>query len=302
MESLLPQQIEWIVALQGGATPPLDAFFRVFTDFGGRHYLWLVPGLLWCVDYRTGLRALVLMALTIFVNTALKEWIADPRPYQLDARVISDGEQGYGLPSGHAQLVVIFWGLIAAWVDRRGFWLLAVGIMLLMGFSRVYLGVHFPSDVLAGWALGALTLWAALRWREPVEAWLARQARPVLLALGVGVALLVFDRLLIRDADLLAAGGAGFLAGAAAAAALAGPGLEFRGHGSWWRRVLRYLLGMALTLVLLGVMRRLGVPAGPAASPVAFVYLALFALWLGGGLPRLFVALRLGDGGAASAR
>jgi membrane-associated phospholipid phosphatase len=295
MEPLLAPQIDWILAIQQHTTTAVHAFFRVFTDFGGRYYAWMVPALVWCVDRRTGTRALVLLAFTIFLNTALKEWIAQPRPFELDARVISDGEEGFGLPSGHAQLVVVFWGVIAAWLARRWFWVLAVAIMFLMGFSRVYLGVHFPTDVLGGWVLGGLTLWAYVRWRDVAEAWLARLPRPAWVALASGVALLVFDRLLIRDEHFLAAGGAGFLAGAGVAASLAARHLPFLGHGAWWRRALRYPVGMALTLPLLGVMQRLGVPEGPLAAGVVFVDLALYAFWLAFAVPWIFGAIRLGD-------
>ena len=82
MAELLAQQIEWIVALQQYRTPGLDAFFKTFTDFGGRHYLWLVPALIWCVDFRTGVRVLPVFAFTLFLNTTLKEWIAQPRPFE----------------------------------------------------------------------------------------------------------------------------------------------------------------------------------------------------------------------------
>lgn len=47
-------------------------------------------------------------------------------------------------------------------------------MMLLLGYSRVHLGAHFPVDVLSGWAVGAVLLLAYLRWREPVAAWAAR--------------------------------------------------------------------------------------------------------------------------------
>lgn len=295
MESLLAPQLDWIVALQQHATPALDAFFRAFTGFGGRHYLWLVPAVVWCVDRRTGTRVLALMALTLFLNTAIKEWIAQPRPFALDPRIVSDGEQGYGLPSGHAQLVVIFWGMLAARAGRRDFWSLALAVMFLMGVSRVWLGVHFPSDVLAGWALGGLTLAAALRWRAPIEAWLAGLPRPAVLSGAAGLGLLLLDRLLVADEHLLAAGSAGFLAGTGIGAARARCHLAFEGHGAWWRRLLRYLVGMALTLALLGVMRRIGVPQGVGAAPVVFLDLALFAFWLAFAAPRLFVLLRLGD-------
>ena len=61
---------------------------------------------------------------------------------------------GGGLPSGHAQNGLVVWGGLAAWARRPWVWTLAVLIIVLLGLSRVYLGVHYPSDVAAGAALG----------------------------------------------------------------------------------------------------------------------------------------------------
>ena len=78
------------------------------------------------------MRVIPIFALTLFVNTTLKEWIAQPRPFEMDPRVVSDGERGYGLPSGHAQLVVVFWGVIASWVAQPWFWAVSIAVMFLI--------------------------------------------------------------------------------------------------------------------------------------------------------------------------
>ena len=295
MQEILASGIEFIVWLQQFQTPLRNEIFEFVTNLGGSSYLYMIPLVPWCVDYRTGLRLLAVFSLTVFVNTTLKTWIAQPRPFQLDERVISHGELGYGLPSGHAQLVVVFWGVLARWVARPGFWVASVALMAAIGFSRIYLGVHFPSDVIAGWALGAATLWAFAAYGERVEAALRRRelGAQLTLAFALGAALFVADLLFVGDAERLNAGAAGFVAGAGIGAAIGVRHLAFDGRGPWWQRPLRYLVGMAVMLPLVGAMSRLGVPDGIAGKAVVTLDLAVVGLWLTLGAPWLFQIVRL---------
>ncbi len=65
--------------------------------------------------------------------------------------------QGYSFPSGHSASAVAAYGSLAAHEKKRKqLWALAVALPLLVGFSRVYVGAHFPTDVLCGWLLGAM--------------------------------------------------------------------------------------------------------------------------------------------------
>jgi membrane-associated phospholipid phosphatase len=297
MEAVLSSGIDTILWLQSFRSPGLDRFFEILTNFGGSYYLYLMPALLWCVDYRTGLRVLALFTLTLFLNTTIKEWIAQPRPFDYDDRVWSDGEQGYGLPSGHAQLVVVFWGGVASWVAKPGFWGVAVAVMFMMGLSRVYLGVHFPSDVAGGWALGALTLWWLLRNQSKLEGFIARfpLAGPAGLALAAGVFVFAFDGLFVNDHGHLNQGVAGLVAGGGAGAAIAQRRLHFDGRGPLWQRALRYLLGTALMLMLLGLFQKLGVPEGPLSGLVIALDLAVLGLWLTLAAPWLFQLVKLAE-------
>ena len=59
-------------------------FWEVFTNFGGTYYLFLIPVLLWCVDYRVGLRVLLVFVATLVLNAILKEAFAAPRPFEVD--------------------------------------------------------------------------------------------------------------------------------------------------------------------------------------------------------------------------
>lgn len=103
----------------------------------------------------------------ILLNESLKDLFARPRP-ELALRLTEVRSQSF--PSGHAMLSAIIYltlaALLARLVEGRALRLYFVGLAafltLLVGLSRVYLGVHYPSDVLAGWAAGLA--WALLCW------------------------------------------------------------------------------------------------------------------------------------------
>src|SRR5262249_10230344 len=88
-----------------------------------------------------------------------------PRPPLEEARIV---QGGFAFPSGHSTLSATFYGTVAYLLIRRlqhDRWKVLVGaaaalVVLAIGISRIYLGVHYPSDVLAGWAAGAL--WVVL--------------------------------------------------------------------------------------------------------------------------------------------
>ena len=303
MQEILTSGAEFIVWLQQFQTPLGNEIFELITSFGGSSYLYMIPLVVWCVDYRTGLRLLAVFSITVFVNTTLKTLISQPRPFQLDPRVISRGEDGYGLPSGHAQLVVVFWGVIARWVGNPWFWTLCVVLMAAIGFSRIYLGVHFPSDVIAGWALGAATLWAFASHGNRAIAAIRRHdlGARIALSLALGAALFAADVLLVGDAERLNAGAAGFIAGAGSGAAIAVRRLAFDGRGPGWQRALRALVGMAVMLPMLWAMRELGAPSGIAGKAVIALDLAALGLWLTLGAPWLFERMRLATPRAAVA-
>jgi undecaprenyl-diphosphatase len=117
----------------------------------------------------------------ILLNTLLKQGFDRPRP-DLVSRLVEVATSSF--PSGHAMLSAVGYltlgALLAAAAERRrdrGYILgVAVGLTLLVGSSRVFLGVHWPSDVLAGWCLGAA--WAMGCWLL-LRAWPRRDREPL---------------------------------------------------------------------------------------------------------------------------
>ncbi|MGY3859513.1 bifunctional NUDIX hydrolase/phosphatase PAP2 family protein [Aeromonas intestinalis] len=112
--------------------------------------------------------------LTLLVQLA-KEGLGWPRPLHLDPALGQRSAQGFGMPSGHTASALLCWGMVLGWLPGLRAWQslsLALLLAALAGLARVWLGVHFISDVVAGLGLGALLL--ALR--TPLCALADRQA------------------------------------------------------------------------------------------------------------------------------
>ncbi|HEX7061689.1 MAG TPA: phosphatase PAP2 family protein [Woeseiaceae bacterium] len=160
----------------------LTEMARDLTALGGTGVLTFVTlatlGYLLLAGHRRA-AVLALVAITggILFSTLLKLGFDRPRP-----DLVPHGARVYtaSFPSGHSMMAAVTWLTLAAILTRiiaapllKAYVLLvAVAVALLVGVSRVYLGVHWPSDVLAGWSAGAA--WSALCWLA--AAWLQRRA------------------------------------------------------------------------------------------------------------------------------
>jgi membrane-associated phospholipid phosphatase len=177
MESIWNVGIEVVVALQGlgqGMRAPFQAISFLGSEL---FFLLLVPLVYWAIDARAGVRVGLILLVSTAVNTFLKLLFAGPRPYWYSDRVSAyAAESSFGLPSGHSQISASVWGMLAIAIRRPWFWILAIALVVLIGISRMYLGVHFPSDVLAGWAIGAALLLGFVALAGQVGAWFARRS------------------------------------------------------------------------------------------------------------------------------
>ena len=108
-----------------------------------------------------GMIGAITIGLASLANEVLKAFIARARPDVLEPIV---EERGFSFPSGHSALGTVAWGVLAVLVMRsrlplamRRAIVIGLGILIfLIGISRVWLGVHYPTDVLAGWTAGAV--------------------------------------------------------------------------------------------------------------------------------------------------
>jgi undecaprenyl-diphosphatase len=145
--------------------------------------------------WREALLLLLAVAASRLSVAGLQLLVARPRPPLADARIV---QTGFSFPSSHAAIAATFYGAIAYLLIRRPHHealkivaaVLAALLVLLIGVSRGYLGVHFPSDILAGWVVGALWLAllviADLLWQAHVSPKALKPLAPPRRALSIG--------------------------------------------------------------------------------------------------------------------
>lgn len=184
------------------------------TVLGGRW--WILPSLpfLWfLLPWRSGARISLFVIVSTLINFALKESFALPRPFHLREGMNLIAASGFGFPSGHAQAAVVYWGGLARELERRWFVLAAGFIVLMVGLSRVYLGVHYPADVLGGWTLGALLLAGFVGVESRVTEAFRSLRREIRLGLAFAVPPLILGLFPAPETAGLLGGLAGFTAG-----------------------------------------------------------------------------------------
>lgn len=296
MQELWRWGADLIVALQSVHNPVLDAVFNVVTWLGGEEfYLVLLPLLYWCVDKPLAQRLAYLFLFSAYSNDALKALFRHPRPFEYDSRVLKLDmapveELGYGLPSGHSQSALTVWGALALRVRRGWMWGLAAVLVGLISFSRVYLGVHFPSDVLGGWLVAGVWL-GLFVWFEPrLVRWFEQQH----VVTQLGLAVFVPAVLLAAHSSHDAAAVAGTFMGLGVGMVLESRVVRFNTTGPIWQRGLRLILGV-IVIIALREGLKLILP-GPGDTLYVFwrvVRYSLVGLWAALGGPWVFVWLRL---------
>lgn len=153
---------------------PMELFSLLGTEI---IYLLIISGLYWCVNAEIALKLGVILMISGGINDMLKVAFHAPRPYWYSSEVKALAAEGsFGLPSGHAQHAVLVWSILANWMKSRWVWVAAICFILGISFSRLYLGVHFPTDVLAGWLIGSLLVWIFIHVERKMTIWFLHQA------------------------------------------------------------------------------------------------------------------------------
>ena len=185
MDFITANGIDWVLAIQSlGAW--LESPMRFLSFLGDENFFFMVlPLLYWSVDAGLGLRVAFILITSNFLNSFVKLVFALPRPYWISTQVNPlSAETTFGIPSGHAQNAVALWGIMASAVRRPWVWVAALSLAFLIGLSRVYLGLHFAGDVMVGWLVGGLLLFAFIALWNPISVWVKKQtlAQQILIA------------------------------------------------------------------------------------------------------------------------
>lgn len=142
----------------------LDIFFYLISELGGPIIIIALVGIVyWCFNKEKGEKLAYAIITSVCLNGVLKSFINRKRPFEYNENLrrlkdspLSDGATGTSFPSGHSQNAGSIYTSITLMNKKK--WVKSVCIILivLIPFSRLYLGVHFPSDVVVGLILGIL--------------------------------------------------------------------------------------------------------------------------------------------------
>jgi len=322
MDFLIQSGIDFVVFIQGLGNW-LEGPMRFFTFLGSAEFFFLAfPALYWSIDSALGLRvAYMLMANSALIDLS-KLALAGPRPYWVSDRVMAfAGETSFGVPSGHAGRAVALWGTLATHLRKGWAWVTALVLIFFIGFSRIYLGVHFLHDVLLGWTLGALLLWLLTTQWGRLSAWLRGQSfcGQAGLALAVSLAYPLIAALIVQAhagyeldpawipnilragpelPEPLALGGVVSMGGLFFGFSLGLAWMEkqggFRASGTLTKRVLRYVLGvLGVGILWFGLGQVLPHGEDLASQILRYLRYALTGAWVTGGAPWLFFRFSL---------
>lgn len=318
--------ILWIQNIGEWLAAPMSAISFLGNE---EFFLLVLPVIYWCIDPRLGVNIGILLMLSTNLNNSLKLLVHSPRPFWLSTEIQPRAiETSFGIPSGHSQSAAAVWGFLPAYWRKNAVFLLSLTVILLIGFSRLVLGVHFGIDVLAGWLFGGLILLIYLRLREPVLRFLSSQQPPIILLLFFSFALILIligaglrgrvqsgwqipqawgenfsfhaseDEFHPFSLDPIVSSAAALFGISAGAWFLFQQG-EPQVNGTFLQKILRYLIGL---IVLILIWRGLDVifPQGDSLLAYSFRFLryALVGLWVSLLAPLVFIKLRLSTAAA----
>ncbi len=317
------QQIAFILYIQHYVW--LAPIMQLATAIGSvEFYLLIVSAIYWCIDSSLGFRLGLILMLSQGMNDSLKIAFHSPRPYWISSKVIAFAGYGsFGIPSGHSQNAVCIWGYIASALKNAPAWLAAFLLVIIIGISRIYLGAHFPIDVVVGWATGAIILIAFIKLEQraaaflkdislPRQSFVSFMASACLLAFyyisfvalgswqvpsswdkgAVAAIGLTIDPL--NHKDILGSGGTVF--GIGAGYSWLRRRYEFSARGPLAIRAMRYLLGIAGFGLIWYGFGAVGLHQTLLISYILDYLGAMFAgIWMAAAAPILFIRAGLAE-------
>ena len=290
MEQIWQWGIDVIIVIQKIRSPFFDYLFLFISFFGTQlFYMILLPLLYWCYDKKYASRILIIFLISGWLNTVMKYLINHPRPYSLNESVKIGTTGGPGIPSGHAQQSLVVLVSISLWLKNRIFTLASVLIILLIALSRVYLGVHFPTDVFGGWFLGALVMMVLWPLFDRVENFLCGIS-PLIQASSVIVLPALLSFILASKSSVLCMGA---LSGFTMGRILEKRFINFGSSESFKSCILRFITGVIVMMLIYSTEKFLYSRSISYYLVIVFIHSSILGLWISAGAPVLFKKYRI---------
>ncbi len=273
--------MEWVLSIRADWLTPIMKFFTFLGD--EEFFLLFLPLSYWLwrkdIMGRTGM----VLLFTFVVNAIIKGVFQVPRPDIIEHLVHADD---WSFPSGHSQGAMVLWGWLAYELRNKRAYVAAGLLIAGVGFSRVYLGVHYPSDVLGGFSIGWLTLvlYAGILKLEP-PGWLhvgpTRQSL-ILFVFLMGIFMLAgnLSEVAIKGGATFIGFSAGYLHEKKYMACSFKPGMA--------AAVSKVITGLIGILVIWIGLKQVLVSIGYTTNMAMFIRYTLLGGWISYGAPYLF--------------
>lgn len=254
--------MEFLYLLEKIRVPGLNEFMLTITRLGEETaFLVLALIFFWCVDKKRGYLLMSVGFLGTMANQFMKLWFRIPRPWVLDPdftilEAAREAAAGYSFPSGHTTSAVATFGAIGATSkNKKARWICAI-LAVLVGLSRMYIGVHTPADVLVG-ALTSVVLLLVL-YRPVMNGNHMYDVLKVMMVLAIGLLAFVMFYPFPEDVDgynlesglknaytmVGSVGGVGFVY------LMEKKYVNFDTRAVWWAQILKVIIGFGLVLAV----------------------------------------------------
>lgn len=256
--------MQFLYWLEGIRMPVLNEFMLGITLLGEETaFLALALIFFWCVDKKRGYLIMSVGFLGTMANQFMKLWFRVPRPWVLDPdftilEAAREAAAGYSFPSGHTTSAVATFGAISVSSRKRWEQIGALVLAVLVGISRMYIGVHTPADVLVGALTSAVLL--AMLYRTVLRGNGMGMKAVIVAMIAMAFALLAFVELYPFPADVdlhnLQSGEKnaytmiGCMIGVAIVYLVDVKYLDFSTKAVWWAQILKAVLGLAVVLLV----------------------------------------------------
>ncbi len=278
-------QVAILKAIQQIRSPFLDVLFQAVTMTAEElFFIVLAAWFLWCRNKQLGYRVGFAFLTSAVVNPLLKNSFRIERPIGVEG-VESQRlhtATGYAFPSGHTQGATAFWTGMMSSIQKRWMYVFGTLMIVLVAFSRMYLGVHWLSDVVGGIAAGIITVILA---NKLFDTAIQRGNKYLLLWALVPLAVGLF---LFKDENYVKPFGSllGFWFGYL----LEDRYVQYEVRAAWWVQILKIAAGIAVLLVIKEgvkfVFHYVMIENYMIADLVRYF---LIGLWLTAGAPWLFL-------------